>query len=438
MIEQILFALFLLAAAVYIGRRVRYLIRNIRLGQPVEITGPRGPRWRNMLLMALGQKKLFDRPWIGILHMILYAGFFLINLEVLEIVLDGLLGTHRLFLPLAGPVYTAALQFFEALAFGVIVACIVFLLRRNVLPVARLRSPELARFPRLDGNLILVSEIILMLIFLGWNAADFLLQSRLPERYHSTGPVWLSSQLAPAMASFSTPALQAAERSFWWLHIAGILGFALYVTYSKHLHIFMAFPNTWYARLDPKGGIRNMDSITREVKIALGLEQDAGAPPATGSFGARDATDLNWKHLLDAYSCSECGRCTSVCPANLTGKKLSPRKVMMDVRDRITDIGDALDKDPAWKGDGRSLLGDYTTEEELLACTSCNACTEACPININPLDIILEMRRYSVMEASQAPNSWKAMFGNLENNGAPWALPASDRGKWIAEGGTAS
>jgi ferredoxin len=277
-----------------------------------------------------------------------------------------------------------------------------------------------------------------MLIFLGWNATDYLLQSRLPERYHATGPIWLSSQLAPAMASFSTAALQAAERSFWWLHIAGILAFALYVTYSKHLHIFMAFPNTWYARLDAKGEIRNMDSIAREVKIALGLEQDTGTPPAAGSFGARDATDLNWKHLLDAYSCSECGRCTSACPANLTGKKLSPRKIMMDVRDRITDIGDALDKDPAWKGDGRALLGDYTTEEELLACTSCNACAEVCPININPLDIILEMRRYSVMEASQAPNSWKSMFGNLENNGAPWALPASDRGKWITESGTAS
>jgi len=312
-----------------------------------------------------------------------------------------------------------------------VLVCVIFLVRRNVLPIARFRSPELSKFPRLDANIILVSEIVLMMAFFGMNAADVILQSSDGAHYHPCGPFIVSAAFMPLLESWSSEGLIIFERSLWWLHIAGILGFALYMTYSKHLHIALAFPNTWFARLNQKGEIRNMDAITTEVKIALGLAQDTGAPVVAGSFGAKDATDLNWKHLMDAYSCSECGRCTSVCPANLTGKKLSPRKIMMDVRDRITEIGEAMDQNSEWKGDGKSLLGDYTSQEEILACTNCNACVEACPIQINPLDIIIEMRRYSVMEATQAPASWNSMFSNLENNGAPWALPASDRGKWM-------
>ena len=434
MISQIAFFLLFASMVFFIRRRVLVISRNIQLGRDVQIDDQKPERWKNMLLMALGQKKMFDRPIVGIMHLLIYAGFFLINIEVLEIVLDGLLGTHRIFLPLLGDTfYSLLINFFEALALAVVVVCVIFLIRRNVLPIARFRSPELSSFPRLDANLILISEIILMMAFFGMNMADAILQSKGAEHYHACGPFWISGSFSSLMESWSTPALIVFERTLWWLHIAGILGFALYMTYSKHLHIALAFPNTWYARLNQKGEMRNMDSITTEVKIALGLAQDSGTPPATGSFGAKDATDLSWKHLMDAYSCSECGRCTSVCPANLTGKKLSPRKIMMDVRDRITEIGEGMDKNPDWKGDGKSLLGDYTSQEEILACTSCNACVEACPIQINPLDIILEMRRYSIMEATQAPASWNSMFSNLENNGAPWAMPASERGKW-AEG----
>lgn len=434
MTSQIAFFLLFACMVYFIRRRILIIIRNIRLGRDVQISDRKPERWKNMLLMALGQKKMFERPLAGFMHLLIYAGFFLINVEVLEIVLDGLMGTHRIFLPLLGEsFYSLLINFFELLALAVVVVCVIFLIRRNVLPIARFRSPELASFPRLDANLILISEIVLMKAFLGMNAADAILQSRGAEHYQACGPFLVSGFFTPLLDAWSTPALIFYERTLWWLHIAGILGFALYVTYSKHLHIALAFPNTWYARLNQKGEMRNMDSITTEVKIALGLANDSGTPPATGSFGAKDATDLSWKHIMDAYSCSECGRCTSVCPANLTGKKLSPRKIMMDVRDRITEIGEGLDKNPDWKGDGKSLLGDYTTQEEILACTSCNACVEACPIQINPLDIILEMRRYSIMEATQAPASWNSMFSNLENNGAPWAMPASERGKW-AEG----
>lgn len=431
MISQIAFIILLGIMVFFIRKRILFIARNIRLGKDVEINDRPAERWKNMLLMALGQKKMFDRPLVGVMHLIIYAGFFLINIEILEIILDGILGTHRLFLSFLGSLYPMLINFFELLALGVIVVCCVFLIRRNLLPIARFRSADLNNFPRLDANVILISEIALMKAFLGMNAADAILQSRGVEHYATTGSFLVSSLYIPILDGWSTPTLVGYERALWWLHIAGILAFGLYVTYSKHLHIALAFPNTWYARLNPKGEMRNMQAITAEVKIALGLMNDAGTPPASGSFGAKDATDLNWKHLMDAYSCSECGRCTSVCPANLTGKKLSPRKIMMDVRDRITDIGHAMDADPNWKGDGKSLLGDYTTQEEILACTNCNACVEACPIQINPLDIILEMRRYSIMEATQAPASWNSMFANLENNGAPWAMSASDRGKWM-------
>jgi len=414
-----------------IQKRVRFIARNIRLGRDIDISDRKSERWKLMFLLALGQKKMFERPLVGVLHLVIYAGFFIINIEVLEIILDGLLGTHRVFEPFLGSFYPFLIGFFEILALGVILVCVIFLARRNVVSIARFQSSDLNKFPRLDANLILIAEIILMKAFLGMNAAEAVLQSRGVAHYPQIGSFLISGMFSHLLENWSTGSLIFFERSLWWIHILGILGFALYVTYSKHLHIALAFPNTFYTRLNQKGEIRNMENITTEVKIALGISQDNGAPAATESFGARDATDLNWKHLMDAYSCSECGRCTAVCPANMTGKKLSPRKIMMDVRDRITDIGTATDKDKAWKSDGKFLLGDYTTAEEILACTSCNACVEACPININPLDIILEMRRYSVMEATQAPASLNAMFVNLENNGAPWAMPASDRGKWI-------
>ena len=431
MISQIAFVILLGIMAFFIRKRVLFIARNIRLGRDIAIHDRPGDRWKNMFLMALGQKKMFDRPLVGIMHLIIYAGFFLINIEVLEIVLDGIFGTHRLFASFLGSFYPVLINFFELLAVGVIAVCVIFLIRRNLLPIARFRSSDLNNFPRLDANVILICEILLMKAFLGMNAADAILQSRGVAHYPEVGNFAISGMFKPILNNWSSLSLHAYERTLWWLHIAGILGFALYVTYSKHLHIALAFPNTFYARLNQKGEMRNMDAITTEVKIALGLAQDNGTPPANGSFGAKDATDLNWKHLMDAYSCSECGRCTSVCPANLTGKKLSPRKIMMDVRDRITAIGHAMDADPNWKTDGKTLLGDYTTQEEILACTSCNACVEACPIQINPLDIILEMRRYSVMEATQAPASWNSMFANLENNGAPWAMSAADRGKWM-------
>lgn len=431
MISQIAFLILLGIMVFLIQKRIRFISNCIQLGRDIEISDQKPERWKNMFLMALGQKKMFDRPIVGIMHLIIYAGFFLVNVEVLEIVFDGLLGTHRIFASILGGLYPYMINFFEILATGVILVCVVFLIRRNILPIARFRSPELHSFPRLDANLILIFEIFLMKAFLGMNSAENVLHSRGIEHYELESTYLISSLISWVLEGISTSGLILLERSLWWIHIAGILAFALYVTYSKHLHIGLAFPNTWFARLNQKGEVRNMDSVTTEVKIAMGLGQDTGLPPATGSFGAKDATDLNWKHLMDAFSCSECGRCTSVCPANLTGKKLSPRKIMMDVRDRITEIGEAKLRDANWTGDGKALLGTYTSQEEILACTSCNACVEACPIQINPLDIILEMRRYSIMEATQAPSSWNSMFSNLENNGAPWAMAASDRGKWM-------
>lgn len=431
MVAQIAFAILLGIMVFLIQKRVRFISKCIKSGRDIEISDRPADRWRNMILMALGQKKMFDRPLIGVMHLILYAGFFLINIEVLEIVLDGLLGSHRLFAPLLGGFYGFMINFFEVLATSVIVVCILFLARRNVLSIPRFQSTDLNNFPRLDANLILIFEVLLMLAFLGMNAAENILHQREIPHYEHEAGYFISSMGSPILTGLSDGMLILLERSLWWVHIIGILFFALYVTYSKHLHIGLAFPNTWFARLNQKGEIRNMDSVTNEVKIAMGFMQDPGLPPVAGSFGAKDATDLNWKHIMDAFSCSECGRCTSVCPANQTGKKLSPRKIMMDVRDRIAEIGEAKEKNPQWSGDGKSLLGTYTSQEEILACTSCNACVEACPIQINPLDIIIEMRRYSIMEATQAPASWNAMFNNLENNGAPWAMPASDRAKWL-------
>jgi len=425
-ISQIAFLLVLAVAGYLLSKRIGRIKKNIQLGKDIDRTDQTGERTKNMLLVAFGQKKMFKKVIPAFFHFLIYAGFLIINLEVLEFIIDGIAGTHRIFAPVLGDFYTVAINIFEFLAVAVLLACVVFLIRRNVLGIKRFTT--LAGWPKLDGNLILVIEIILMCAILTMNATDMLLQGNDPH-YTQTGDFFFSSFLTPLFEGMSISTLHFVERFAWWFHIIGILGFALYVTYSKHLHIFMAFPNTYFARLVPKGQMKNMDEVTTEVKTMLGMG-DASAPPAEISrFGAKDANDLFWTDLMGAYACTECGRCTEQCPANMTGKKLSPRKIMMDTRDRIEEIGLNLQAGKPSE-DGKSLLGDYITAEEVNACTSCNACVEACPININPLDIILQMRRYMAMEESSSPQSWNSMFQNVETNFAPWKFPPTDRFNW--------
>ncbi len=428
-IPQIAFLVIAGIFGYFIFGRIRQISRNIKLGKSVDLSGNKGDRWRNMLLIAFGQKKMFKRPIPAFLHLLIYVGFVLINLEVLEIIIDGIFGTHRIFAPVLGDMYTGMINFFEFLALGVLISCIIFLLRRNVTKVQRFHKVEMKGWPTLDANLILVIEIVLMVAILNMNAADQILQSRGVDHYTQTGSFFISSTMFSFLQNWDTNLLVMVERGAWWAHIVGIFAFALFVTYSKHLHIFMAFPNTYYGRLTPKGQMENMEEITNEVKIMLGMPTEGeAAPPAEGmKFGAKDVNDLNWKNLMDAYACTECGRCTSECPANLTGKKLSPRKIMMDTRDRLEEVG------KTGLEDGKSLLGDYITKEEINACTNCNACTEACPININPLDIILQTRRYVAMEESGSPDSWNAMFQNVETNFAPWKFGVQDRFNWSNE-----
>jgi ferredoxin len=432
-VPQLLFFLVLAFAAFIIRSRVLRIRDNIRLGKANPVNDRSGERWNNVLLVAFGQKKMFKKMIPATLHFFIYAGFLIINLEVLEFVIDGLAGTHRIFAPYLGSMYNLLMNFFEFLALAVLLACVVFLIRRNVIKVPRFRSPELTGWPLLDANLILITEIVLMSAIFTMNACDQLLQAQ-SEHYTATGTLFFSSFLMPLFSNLSQDALHVIERSAWWFHILGILGFAVYVTYSKHLHIFMAFVNTYYARLEPKGQINNMPVVTREVKSMLGIAPADAAPAGEpGRFGAKDINDLTWNQLAAAYSCTECGRCTAECPANLTGKKLSPRKIMMDVRDRMEEVGNSIAKGGKGLQDGKFLLDTYISREEINACTSCNACVEACPVLINPLDIILEMRRYVSMEESGAPAQWNGMFQNIETSFAPWKFPPSDRFKWANE-----
>lgn len=423
-ISQITFLAVIAIAGYFLTKRISKIRQNILAGKDTDRSDNKDQRLKTMLLVAFGQGKMFKKPLPAFLHLLIYVGFLVINIEVLEFVIDGLAGTHRIFAPYLGGFYTVALSFFEFLAVAVMFSCIVFLLRRNVVKVRRFTNPEMKGWPALDANLILIIEIALMGAILKMNAADLVLQSRGVEGYTATGTFLFSGLITPMFEGYETGFLILIERGAWWFHIIGILGFAVYITYSKHLHIFMAFPNTYYSNLWAKGKIKNMDEVTNEVKMMLGVATDSGTAPAEVSrFGAKDATDLTWKSLMESYTCTECGRCTAECPANQTGKMLSPRKIMMDTRDRIEEIG---------KGEGqdKSLLGDYITKEEINACTSCNACTEACPVNIDPLAIILEMRRYVAMEESGSPTSWNSMFSNIETNFAPWKFAPSDRFNW--------
>jgi len=433
-IPQIIFLLLFVFAVGFFIQNMKKLIRNVKLGKAYWPTDHKNLRWRRVILNALGQKKMFKRPIPAILHFFVYAGFIIINIEILEIILDGLLGTHRLFAPLLGDLYAPFISFFEFLALGVLIGCVIFLIRRNILKIKRLNQPELNHWPRIDANTILTAEIILMILFLTLNTTDQVLQGRGDPHFFNTGRFFFTGFLMPLFDGLSTGTLIAIERICWWGHIIGILAFLNYLYYSKHLHILFAFPNTWYSKLDPQGKITNMPEIQREV--ALMLDPSAAsteAPGEPGRFGAKDIYDLKTTDLLGAFSCTECGRCTAVCPANITGKKLSPRKIMMDTRDRCEEIGRGIDKQGKDYKDEKSLLGDYITHEEIFACTTCQACVEACPVNIDPLNIIVQLRRYAIMEESQAPGNWNTMFTSTENNQAPWQFSPMDRANWIID-----
>ncbi len=428
MVSQIVFVIILLAAAGFAAYNARKIITNIRLGRALQRNDRPAERLRTMLLVAFGQKKMFKRPFAAILHLFVYVGFVVINIEVLEILIDGIFGTHRVFSGM-GMLYNMLIASFEWLALLVIVGCVIFLARRNIVRLKRFSGTEMKRWPVTDANLILCAEILLMMAFLTMNAADLKLQGLGAAHYVAVGSFPVSQWLVPLLPD-AVDSLILIERFCWWFHIVGILAFLNYLVVSKHLHIILAFPNTYFSKLDPKGEFTNMESVTNEVRAMLDPSYTPTDVEGPLRFGAKDVQDLTWKNLMDAYSCTECGRCTSVCPANITGKLLSPRKIMMDTRDRLVEVGKNIQKNKEFKDDGKSLLDDYITREEVWACTTCNACVEACPVNIDPLNIIVELRRYAVMEESQAPASINVMFGNIENNGAPWKYAQADRANW--------
>jgi len=439
-LPNVLFVIVLIAGVGFFARNVKRLSRNIKLGRAIDVSDNTSQRWQNMAKIALGQTKMVVRPIAGFLHVIVYVGFIIINIEVLEIIIDGIFGTHRIFASL-GATYNILIAFFEVLALLVIVAVIAFWIRRNVIRLRRFIKPEMEGWPKKDGNLILYIELVLMILFLTMNAADYQLQLLDAAHYTKAGLFPVSQFLATFFDGMSISSLILVERAAWWLHIVGILCFLNYLYYSKHLHILLAFPNTYFGKLKPKGQFENLDAVTREVKLMMDPSADPFAAPASESdaiepekFGASDITDLNWVQLLNAYTCTECGRCTDECPANQTGKKLSPRKIMMDTRDRLEEVGKNIETNKGeFVPDGKQLLEDYITPEELWACTTCNACVQACPVSIDPLSIIMDMRQYLVMEQSAAPTDLNNMMGNVENNGAPWPFNQMDRLNWADE-----
>lgn len=431
MVSQIIFILVLAIAIISFWLAVNRISKNIHLGRPLDRTDNPSERWKTMLMVAIGQSKMVKRPLAGIMHILIYAGFIIINIEVLEILIDGVLGTHRIF-SFLGSFYTFLISAFEFLAVGVIIACVTFLLRRNVARLKRFWSREMTAWPRSDANIILITEILLMCAFLTLDTSDTLIQRATHPGYAG---FTISNMLVGMLQGSSLPSLEFIEHFCWWFHIIGILAFLNYVPYSKHFHIFLAFPNVYYSNLNPKGEFNNLASVTKEIRLMLNPESapaDAGNAAPPERFGAKDVFDLSWKQLIDAYSCTECGRCTSSCPANQTGKLLSPRKIMMDTRDRLQEVGKNIAKNGKFVDDGKSLLNDYILPEEVWACTSCNACTQECPVNIDPLSIIVDIRRFLVMEQSAAPQELAMMLNNIENNGAPWQFPASDRLSWTS------
>ncbi len=423
-IPQILFIILVVFSVFIFTKKIKEIRRNIFLGREEGFSDNKPQRWRNLLLLAFGQKKMFRNPLVAVMHFVIYAGFIIINIEVLEIILDGIFGIHRLFQKPLGPLYNWLINGFEFLAVGVLTVCIIFLIRRNILKLKRFISKDLNGWPRSDANYILITEIILMCLFLTMNATD------------TSQDFFFSSMLHPLFQNTNPQTLEIIETGCWWLHIIGIFAFLNYLPYSKHLHIILAFPNAYYARLQPEGKMKNMPEIQKEVLYAM---QPELAPTGDAvqehvkKFGAKDVFDLSWKNIMDAYSCTECGRCSAACPATTTGKLLSPRKIMMSTRDRAEDIGRNINTNKQFTDDGKTLLRDYITEEELRACTTCNACVEECPVSISPLDIIVQLRRYLIMEESSAPQEWNSMFSNTENNFAPWKFAPDERDKWAEE-----
>lgn len=446
-IPNIIFLVVLAAGIGYFTKNIRKVIRNIKLGHAVDTSDHKKERWGNVIRIALGQSKMVVRPVSGLLHIIVYVGFIIINIEVIEIIIDGLFGTHRI-LAFLGPVYDFLIGSFELLALLVFIGVIVFWVRRNITRIKRFWSAEMKGWPKNDANYILYFEMILMVLFITMNALDLTLQqgvasgaytSEAASHYITAGSYPVSQFLAPVFQGMTEGTLILLERGAWWLHIIGILIFLNYLYFSKHLHIMLAFPNVFYGKVTPKGKFKNLESVTNEVKLMMDPTADPYAAPAEGAeapakFGASDVLDLNRIQLLNAYTCTECGRCTSECPANQTGKKLSPRKIMMDTRDRLQEVSKNIDTNGEFKEDGKQLLDNYITREELWACTTCNACVEACPVSIDPLSIIMDMRQYLVMEQSAAPNELNVTMSNIENNSAPWPFNQMDRLNWKDEG----
>ncbi len=422
LIPNIIFSTILLISIGFFVRNLKRLRRNINLGRgQTEPINNKPQRWRNMIRIALGQSKMVRRPIAGILHIVVYLGFIIINIELIEIIIDGVFGTHRIFSSM-GVFYGFLIGSFEIFAVLVLISVLIFWFRRNLIRLKRFYELKMSGWPKLDADLILYFEIVLMSLFLLMNATDVEFQNM------NNGNV-ISGMIYPYFTEFSIESLHVFERTFWWLHIIGILIFLNYLYYSKHLHIILAFPNTFYGSIENKGKLNNMNSVTNEVNIMLGKSNESEISEDV-NFGASDVKDLSWLQLLNAYSCTECGRCTNSCPANITGKKLSPRKIMMDIRDRIEEVGKIIDLNGSFVDDNKKLIGDYISEEELWACTSCNACVEECPISINPLSVIMDMRRYLIMENSSAPGELNNMMSNIENNGAPWPYNQQDRLNW--------